>query len=90
MNESITKPTKQFTGCASLAAVGVKLRQLDVFGPIRKTVRIAQKAVKHTPVEKLYDAFISPAFWSPWTGGNQHPSESRSGEASGLRTSSVC
>ncbi len=59
MNESTTKPTKHFTGCASLAAVGVKLRQLDVFGPIRKTVRIAQKAVKHTPIEKVYDAFIS-------------------------------
>lgn len=59
MNESTTKPTKHFTGCASLAAVGVKLRQLDVFGPIRTTVHIAQKAVKHTPVEKLYDAFIS-------------------------------
>src|SRR5438874_1375978 len=56
MNESTTK---HFTGCASLAAVGVKLRQLDVFGPIRKTVRIAQKTVKHTPIDKVYDAFIS-------------------------------
>src|SRR2546425_6330976 len=59
MNESTTKRTKQFTGCASLAAVGVKLRQLDLFGPIRKTVRIAQKTVKHTPIDKLQDAFIS-------------------------------
>src|SRR6266851_3167316 len=59
MNESTTKQTKQFTGCASLAALGVKLRQLDLFGPIRKTVHIAQKAVKHTPTDKLYDAFIS-------------------------------
>jgi hypothetical protein len=56
MNESTTK---HFTGCASLAAVGVKLRQLDVFGPIRQTVRIAQKTVKHTPIDKVYDAFIS-------------------------------
>ena len=56
MNESITK---HFTGCASLAGVGVQLRQLDVFGPIRKTVRIAQKTVKHSPIDKLYDAFIS-------------------------------
>jgi len=59
MDESTTKQTKQFTGCASLAAVGIKLRQLDVFGPIRTTVRIAQKTVKHTPLDKLYDAFIS-------------------------------
>jgi hypothetical protein len=59
MNESTTKTTKHFTGSASLAALGVQLRQLDVFGPIRKTVQIAQKAVKHTPIDKLYDAFIS-------------------------------
>jgi len=59
MNEYSTKATKHFTGCASLAALGVKLRQLDVFGPIRKTVQIAQKVVKHTPIDKLYDAFIS-------------------------------
>jgi hypothetical protein len=39
--------------------MGVKLNQLDVFGPIRKRVQIAQKTVKHTPIDKLYDAFIS-------------------------------
>ncbi len=44
---------------ASLAAVGVKIRELDLFGPVRKTVQIAQKTVKHTPSDKLYDAFIS-------------------------------
>src|SRR5215467_331607 len=59
MNESTTKRAKHFTACASLAALGVKLRQLDLFGPIRQTVQIAQKTVKHTPIEKLYDAFIS-------------------------------
>jgi hypothetical protein len=37
----------------------VKLRELDVFDPIRKNVRIAQKTVKHTPIDKVYDAFIS-------------------------------
>src|SRR6058998_2289219 len=58
MNESITKTTKMFTGCASLAALGVKLRELDVFGPIRQRVQIAQKMVKHTPIDKLYDAWI--------------------------------
>ena len=59
MNESTTKTTKTFTGCASLAALGVKLRELDLFGPIRQQVQIAQKTVKHTPADKLYDAFIS-------------------------------
>lgn len=59
MNASITPMTKHYSGCASLAAIGVKLQQLDLFGPIRKRVHIAQKTVKHTPIDKLYDGFIS-------------------------------
>src|SRR5437868_7307450 len=59
MNESTTKTTRHFTGCASLAALGIKLKELDLFGPIRERVRIAQKTVKHTPIDKLYDALIS-------------------------------
>jgi hypothetical protein len=59
MNESTTRTTRRFSPCASLAAIGVKLRQLDLFGPIRKSVWIAQKTVKHAPTDKLYDAFIS-------------------------------
>lgn len=59
MNESTTRATRHFTGCASLAAIGMKLRELDVFGPIRDTVQIKQKAVKDTPLDKLYDGFIS-------------------------------
>ena len=58
MAESSTT-TRRFSSRTSLAALGVKLRSLDVFGPIRGTVRIAQKAVKHTPAQKLYDAFIA-------------------------------
>lgn len=37
----------------------MKLSEVDVFGPIRKGVQIAQKTVRHTPSDKLYDAFIS-------------------------------
>jgi len=59
MNESITLTRKHFSPAASLAALGVKLSQLDLFGPIRTSVRIRQKTVKHTPTDKLYDAFIS-------------------------------
>jgi len=47
------------TAPASLAVLGLKLRQLDLFGPIRDEVRVAQKTVRHTPGEKLYDAFIA-------------------------------
>jgi hypothetical protein len=59
MKESITKLTKRFTGSASLAAIGMKLKQLDLFGPIRQGVQISQKTVKYTPIDKLYDAFIT-------------------------------
>jgi hypothetical protein len=59
MNESITPPTKAFTGCATLAAMGLKLRELKLFEPIEQTVQIAQKTVKDRPSDKLYDALIS-------------------------------
>src|SRR5258708_3596454 len=59
MNESITGTTNHFSPTASLAGIGVKLSQLDLFGPIRTTVQIRQKTIKHTPTDKLYDAFIS-------------------------------
>src|SRR5436853_5811271 len=58
MNESITS-TKVFTGSASLAAIGLKLRELKVFEPIEQGVQIAQKTVKDRPSDKLYDALIS-------------------------------
>jgi hypothetical protein len=44
---------------ASLAALGVHPRHLDLFGPLREQVHIAQKSVRYTPVDKLYDAFIA-------------------------------
>lgn len=59
MKESPTPTTRHFTGCASLAAVGLKLRELDLFGPIRNKVQIKQKTVKDMPIDKLYDGFIS-------------------------------
>ena len=59
MNESTTALTKQFTGCATLAAIGIKLRDLKVFEPIEHTVQIAQKTIKDSPSDKLYDALIS-------------------------------
>jgi DDE family transposase len=59
MHESTTPRTKQFTGCASLAALGVKLKELKLFEPIEQRVHIAQKTIKDRPSDKLYDAFIS-------------------------------
>src|SRR5260370_28705836 len=59
MNESTTATTKQYSSCASLAAIGIKLRALKLFEPIEHTVQIAQKTIKDSPTDKLYDAFIS-------------------------------
>jgi hypothetical protein len=42
-----------------LAALGMKFHQLGIFRPVEKGVRIAQKAVKYKPVEKLMDALIT-------------------------------
>jgi len=50
---------RHFSAHASLAGIGVLLRQRDVCGPIRVRVRIAQKTVRHTPLEKLYDGFVA-------------------------------
>jgi uncharacterized protein YggT (Ycf19 family) len=59
MTQSITETSIHFSPAASLAALGVKLKELDVFGPIRNGVHIKQKTVKHAPTDKLYDALIS-------------------------------
>ena len=59
MNESIIAREHHYTACASLAALGVQLTHLDLFGPIRERVLIAQKTVKYEPPDKLSDAFIS-------------------------------
>jgi hypothetical protein len=59
MNECITATTGHFTPAASLAALGVVLEQRKVFEPIRAQVQIEQKTVKHTPLDKLYDSFIT-------------------------------
>ena len=53
------RPTPDSTAHASLAALGVHLQPLDLFGPIREQVHIAQKTVRYTPADKLYDAFIA-------------------------------
>ncbi len=60
MGKSTTaRGTKHFSTQASLAGLGVLLRQRDVFAPIRARVHIAQKTVRHAPLDKLYDGFIA-------------------------------
>ena len=50
--------TSRFCGHASLAAIGHYLHQIDLLAPLRETVRIKQKTVKYTPLDKLQDAFV--------------------------------
>lgn len=49
---------RRATPHATLAALGVHLTKIDLFAPVRLLVQIAQKAVRYTPTEKLYDCFI--------------------------------
>ncbi len=42
--------TRHFSPSASLAALGAHLRQIDLFGPVRDRVKIAQKTVKQRTV----------------------------------------
>lgn len=54
-----TTPTRLYSPRATLCAIGIKLRSLQFFDTIAAHVQIRQKTIKHTPVEKLTDAFIA-------------------------------
>jgi hypothetical protein len=56
-----TTPSRsyRFSPRATLAALGIRLQGLHLFGPVREQVHIAQKTITHTPVQQLYDAFIA-------------------------------
>ena len=76
MKESITSITRHFIGGANLAVIGLKPSDLDLFGTIGDQVRIKQKTVKDTPIDKLYDVFIR--YWlSPGADRNQCTSAQR-------------
>ena len=54
MGQSTTSEhTFHFSGQASLAGLGLLLRQCDVFAQVRARVHIAQKTVTHAPLDKL-------------------------------------
>ena len=56
-NEGAVK--SRFSSHATLAAIGMQATTLGLFGPITQRVKIAQKVVKHTPTEKLQDAYLN-------------------------------
>jgi hypothetical protein len=49
----------RFSPQASLAAVGVRMRQMQIWQAVEEKVRIRQKTIKHRPLDKLLDAFIN-------------------------------
>jgi hypothetical protein len=60
MSESTAnRVLRRGTAHAALAALGIRLCQLDLLAPIRNRVKIAQKKVKYSPFDKLYDAFVA-------------------------------
>ncbi len=59
MKKSLTNLTPHFPGAASLAVVGMKLRELDLLARVRDLVQIEQKTMKDPPFDTLQEAFIS-------------------------------
>lgn len=58
-NKQPVAGTRLYSPRATLCAIGIKLRSLKFFDPIAEHVHVRQKTIKHTPVEKLTDAFIA-------------------------------
>jgi hypothetical protein len=54
-----TTSVKLYSPRATLCAIGLKLRSLKFFETIADHVQIKQKTIKHTPIEKLTDAFVA-------------------------------
>jgi hypothetical protein len=51
---NITTPSLSyhFSPRATLAALGIRLQGLTLFGPVRDAVHMTQKTIIHTPVQK--------------------------------------
>src|SRR3989440_8233892 len=58
-NEQSASTTRLYSPRATLCAIGIKLRSLKFFDTLTEHVQVKQKTIKHTPVEKLTDAFIA-------------------------------
>jgi len=49
----------KFSGQASLAGIGYWMGQQEIWQVIEELVEIKQKTIRHSPLEKLLDAFIN-------------------------------
>jgi len=55
----MTDYNKRHSRRASLGALGVQMRRWQIWETVGKHVRIKQKVIRHTPLDKLLDAFIN-------------------------------
>jgi len=55
----MTDTSRHFSPRATLAAIGLKVRAIDLLAPLKEKVKVAQKTIKHEPIEKLQDALIT-------------------------------
>jgi hypothetical protein len=51
--------SRLFSPRSTLAVLALKIRSLKILDPIAEQVKIRQKKIKHTPLEKLTDALIA-------------------------------
>jgi hypothetical protein len=49
----------QFTPRVTLLGLGLKFEALNIFGPVREQVKIGQKVIFDSPIDKLKDALIT-------------------------------
>ena len=56
--ESRSNDSSSSSAHASLAVIGLKLKELKLFEPIEDRVKIAQKTVRYTPAQKLLHAWV--------------------------------
>src|SRR5918992_945186 len=57
--DELTRTTRRYSPRASLAAIGVRMNSLKLLEPLKRKVVILQKSIRHTPSQKLTDAFIA-------------------------------
>lgn len=51
--------TRVYSPRATLAAIGVKITALKLLDPMKQSAVVLQKSIRHTPAQKLIDAFIA-------------------------------
>lgn len=59
MRKRSPKNSGRYLPRAALAAVGLKVNSLKLLEPVKQKVVILQKSLRHTPAQKLQDAFIA-------------------------------